>query len=301
MSYTMTIKALAPWFGGKRTLAPRIVAELGEHRAYWEPCCGSMAVLLAKPEAPMETVNDLHGDLINLARVIASPRHEELSERLYRTLMCDGIFDEVKAECAMEGPVAESIEEVADEHVERAWAYFVMSWQGRNGSAGTKLGNVTVATRFTSNGGSGGFRFRSAADSIPAWHARLSRVLIKRMDLFEILDRVEDKAGSAIYLDPPYVKKGTAYIHDFSGIDHHRLAQACARFTRTRVVVSYYEHKALRNYWKGWTFVPCPISKALVNQGMRDAEVNEKAPEILIINGPSFTAGVSVPEAEAVA
>ena len=39
----MQIKALAPWFGGKRTLAPRIVAELGPHRAYWEPFCGSLA------------------------------------------------------------------------------------------------------------------------------------------------------------------------------------------------------------------------------------------------------------------
>lgn len=45
------ITAIAPWFGSKRTLAPRIVAELGSHRAYWEPFCGSMAVLLAKPAA----------------------------------------------------------------------------------------------------------------------------------------------------------------------------------------------------------------------------------------------------------
>jgi hypothetical protein len=41
----MPIKALAPWFGGKRNLAPLIVAELGEHRCYWEPFCGSMAGL----------------------------------------------------------------------------------------------------------------------------------------------------------------------------------------------------------------------------------------------------------------
>lgn len=52
----MKVKALAPWFGGKRTLAPRVIAELGEHRDYWEPFCGSMAVLLAKPVATYETV-----------------------------------------------------------------------------------------------------------------------------------------------------------------------------------------------------------------------------------------------------
>ena len=61
------IGAIAPWFGSKRSMAPIIVSELGPHSAYWEPFCGSMAVLMAKPPCIMETVNDLHADLINLA------------------------------------------------------------------------------------------------------------------------------------------------------------------------------------------------------------------------------------------
>ena len=65
------ISALAPWFGGKRTLAPAIVEELGPHTAYWEPFCGSCAVLFAKPPLAFEQINDLHGDLINLAMVFA--------------------------------------------------------------------------------------------------------------------------------------------------------------------------------------------------------------------------------------
>ena len=42
----MKVTALAPWFGGKRTLAPKVIELLGEHRTYVEPFCGSMAVLL---------------------------------------------------------------------------------------------------------------------------------------------------------------------------------------------------------------------------------------------------------------
>ncbi|KKK94504.1 hypothetical protein LCGC14_2682220 [marine sediment metagenome] len=49
MSDGPKIKAIAPWFGGKRNLAPKIVDALGDHRVYWEPFCGSMAVLMAKP------------------------------------------------------------------------------------------------------------------------------------------------------------------------------------------------------------------------------------------------------------
>ncbi len=50
------ITAIAPWFGSKRTLAPEIVRRLGLHRAYCEPFCGSMAVLLAKPPCSFELV-----------------------------------------------------------------------------------------------------------------------------------------------------------------------------------------------------------------------------------------------------
>ena len=67
------IGALVPYFGAKRTLAPAIVEELGPHVAYWEICCGSMAVLFAKEPSRTEVVNDLHGDLVNLARVVQHP------------------------------------------------------------------------------------------------------------------------------------------------------------------------------------------------------------------------------------
>ena len=91
----MKIKALAPWFGGKRNLSSAIIELIGKHRVYWEPFGGSMAVLLAKPPCVMETVNDLHGDLINLARVV---QNNELSLKLYRmlrrTFMCEVLFKE---------------------------------------------------------------------------------------------------------------------------------------------------------------------------------------------------------------
>jgi DNA adenine methylase len=93
----MKIKAIAPWFGSKRTLAPRIVAALGTHRVYWEPFCGSCSVLLAKEPCVMETVNDLHGDLINVARVL---QDEEtalvLYGRLSRFVFHEGLFIEAR-------------------------------------------------------------------------------------------------------------------------------------------------------------------------------------------------------------
>jgi site-specific DNA-adenine methylase len=84
------VKAIAPWFGGKRTMAPLVVTEIGKHTQYFEPFCGSMAVLFAKQPSQKETVNDLHGDLINLARVLQEgPAAEALYDRLQKVLFSE--------------------------------------------------------------------------------------------------------------------------------------------------------------------------------------------------------------------
>lgn len=287
MSDAPTITAIAPWFGSKRTLAPRIVAELGEHRAYWEPFCGSMAVLLAKPPATMETVNDLHGDLVNLARVVQHPTHgPTLYRRLRRVWMSETLHQEAAARFRERGNA--SAGELPD--VDRAADYMLCAWLGRNGVAGTHSYNQGFCVRYTKNGGHGAKRWAGAVDSIPAWGRRLRGVTILSRDAFDLIEKIEDAPGVAIYCDPPYLVKGAKYVHDFKAEDHRRLANLLMRFTKTRVVVSYYDHPDLAALYPGWTIVHCPTTKALVNQGMRDKEGGTVAPEVLLINGPSLTA-----------
>lgn len=294
MTDDMPIKAIAPWFGGKRTLAPRIVAELGPHRAYWEPFCGSMAVLLAKEPSTFETVNDLHDDLINLARCI---QHPQVGPRLYRQLrrviLDERAFNESGQRVRDELPPLQRCN--VGIHPRRAFDYFVTSWFGRNGVAGSSSYNAHFCRRYTKNGGHAGTRWKSAVDSIPAWRRRLRSVTVLSMDGIELLSRIEDAAGVVIYADPPYLVKGAKYLHDFrDGFmghenDHERLADVLRRFKKTRVVVSYYEHPGLAALYPRWTRVECPTTKALVSSGRRDAGNNVIAPEVLLINGPSYT------------
>ena len=288
----MKITALAPWYGSKRTLAPRIVDELGPHTYYVEPFGGSLAVLLRKPASSMETVNDMHGDLINLARVLASESGAvELYGRASRMLMHEDLHTESKHHIkATECVPPETVGQVETSHIDRALHYLVMSWQGRNGSAGTMLSNITLAKRFTHNGGSGGLRWLGAVESIPAWHERLRAVQIMRMDAIALLTRLGDQDKTVIYADPPYVEKGAKYVHDFDQAGHEQLAGVLRSFRRARVVVSYYDHPLVRELYDGWTLVECPVAKALVNGGRRDQTSGpEKAPEILLINGRSHT------------
>jgi len=267
----MTIKALAPWFGSKRTLAPYIVKALGPHRSYWEPFCGSMAVLLAKPPAAMETVNDLHGDIINLGRVI---KHPAMGPQLYRQLRRT-LFDEMLLEEARDYLRTAPLQDAEVPDLNRAYNYFIGAWLGRNGNAGlreTRNGGW-VCVRWTHRGGHPGTRCAGAVQSIPAWRRRLSHATILCRDGFSVLERIEDDAGTAIYVDPPYFMKADIYAHDFSVEDHDRLAVALHRFKNARVVCSYCDHPRLAELYPDWQMHKIEVNKALA-----------KAVEVLLVN-----------------
>lgn len=272
------IHSLLPWFGSKRNLAPAIIEELGPHSAYWEPFCGSMAVLLSKPASAHETVNDLHGDLVGLARVIQDPkRGAALYRRLRRTLCSEAQLWESRAALS-----------TSDDPDERAYHYFVASWLGRNGVSGTIAGDrATFAVRWTPRGGNPAVRWTHAVASVPEWRRRLRRVTILQRDGFDVLAKIEDADGTAIYVDPPYLTKSSAYTHDFAPADHERLAGLLGRFRRARVVVSYYEDPVVRDLYAGWTARRIEVSKAMSHQSARGGN-RSRAVELLFINGPSY-------------
>lgn len=300
----MKVKAIAPWFGGKRTMAPAIVAQLGKHTQYFEPFCGSMAVLFAKEPSQKETVSDLHGDLTNLAWVIQDPRAAPvLYERLQSVLFTDDILDEAKLQ--LEGSKVPHRNLPMDPNgpqAQRAYWYFIASWMGRNGTAGTARVDYQLAVRWTKSGGSPTVRWRNAVDSIPPWHERLRNVVIVRRDAFAIIDRFEDVKETAIYVDPPYHAatrsftkngQGSRYLHEFehsAGMfanDHQRLAEILRGYRKARIVVSYYDCPEVRKLYEGWTFIKCTRQKNLHAQNGRGARPKE-APEILIVNGPKL-------------
>lgn len=281
----MKITALAPWFGSKRTLAPRIVEQLGPHRCYWEPFCGSMAVLLAKAEVSQETVSDLHHDLINMARCIKHPEH---GPWLYRALRRSFVSEKEFRECSKHVKVPQSPLDGDALDPQRAYWFFYCSWLGRNGVIGTKEWNNNFCVRYTSNGGIQGVRFAAAVESIPQWRKRMREVTILEKDGFMLLEKIEDQPATAIYCDPPYLQKGAQYLHDFEPEEHGKLAELLQRFHKARVVVSYYDDPRLDELYPGWTKIDCALSKSLSVQGKRGS-TNKQAPEVLLVNGPDYS------------
>lgn len=271
---SMRITAIAPWFGAKRTLAPRIVELLGPHTSYWEPFCGSMAVLLAKPVCSMETVNDLHGDLINLARTIADQvEGPRLYRWLRRTLMVEDLHRQAKS----------YLQEEFATGTERAYWYFLSAWMGMNGVAGTKSYNNGFCVRYSSRGGNGGVRTLSAIDSIPAWRRRLRRVMILNKNGFDLLKRVEDSSGTVIYVDPPYIEKGAKYVHEFEDDDHQRLADILHGFRLAQIILSYYDHPQVHELYPDYQIERIAVTKSLASGGRR-GHVPATAHELILMN-----------------
>ncbi|MES2788154.1 MAG: hypothetical protein V4719_00935 [Planctomycetota bacterium] len=113
----------------------------------------------------------------------------------------------------------------------------------------------------------------------------MRRCTFETMDALDFLARCEDTEGHGIYGDPPFPGVGLRYKHN-PGADeigwHSRLAAAVSRFTFTRVVMRFYDHSLIRELYpeSRWTW--------RMLKG-RDQANNGDKPEVLLINGPSFT------------
>jgi DNA adenine methylase len=304
----MLISAITPWFGSKRAMAPRIARECCREdgrapSSFWELCCGSMAVTIAMPRCAHHHAVDLHGDLMNLARIIQCPRRGPVFYRkLRRILNHETLYGEAQAaieaddllKCIGVGLFSGASAGVPLDELDRAILFFVASWQGRNGVAGTERTNFQAAVRWTAGGGHSAIRFANAVRSIPAWRIRLRDVSMIQRDIFEVLEKIEDADGTTIYIDPPYLRDGESrsgsctYLHEFKSRHHVDLANALRRFESARVVVSYYDNDYVRELYERWTIVDCATQKNLHVQNRRGVG-RCNAPEILLINGPSYT------------
>lgn len=283
--------SLLPYYGAKRRLAPTIIRQLGAHKAYYELCAGSMAVLMAKPRTRPEIAVDLYGALVNLARVLASPRWPDLRRRVARTLIHEAHFKAaVRRESEMldsDGgwPVAPSSEsgDVGELHIHAAYLTLMLGWMGRSGVAG-RPGSHSFGVHWAPTAAN---PWPGVARSIRFWHERLAGVEILQRDAILVAERAPDRAGVAIYADPPYIVEGGHYVHAFTDEQHRALAAALNAKRHARVVVSYFEHPMLEELYprERWTHLPVHQTNTL---GASSGAKTPTLPEVLLINGAAI-------------
>lgn len=271
-----TIKAVAGWFGGNRTLAARVGDELGRLDWCGVPFCGGC------PELPSircrsGLASDLHRHVINLCRVIRDEHlHARLVERLEPMLLHPDELEDAQRRCRMLEDDPPNVAETPS--VDWAADYFACCWMSRGGQAG-KRSEFTGGSsfRYSATGGDSARRWRSAIASLPSWHRELRRWSFARLDAFDMLGRVVDVAGHGIYCDPPWIGPGDEYSHRFGEAQHRELAAILGSLQSMRVVVRYGDHPLIRRWYPAdsWRWV----EQRSTNQ--RGGDVRE----VLMVNG----------------
>jgi DNA adenine methylase len=288
------LRSPVTWFGGKGHLARRIVALLPRHECYVEPCVGAGAVFWWKPGAPLETLNDLAGDVVHFYRVLRDPAAFERFSRLAAlTLYAREEFEDCRRACHDdEDPVA------------RAWAWFVSVRQAFGSATGAAAGEATrTGWRYSvgagmsmgTAGGAGSWgysatnangtrvssavrKYLGAVERLPEIHQRLQGVQIECGDWRRVL-AAYGHADALAYIDPPYVREtrrgDKRYAHEFTLADHHELTAALLA-SPAMVALSGYRHDAVHRPLEeaGWerTDIDMPISVARHREGLRRIE-----------------------------
>jgi DNA adenine methylase len=197
--------------GAKNTLAPWIVAQFPAHAHYLDSHAGSAAVLLAKPPAPHEVMNDLDGRLVNAFRVV-----REHGDELARLI---DLTPYSRAEYYL------SYEQSPDS-VEDARRFFVRCWMAHGFKPYCRTGwrhngskSLQPVTRL----------WNSVPDAIRETMRRLKSVEIECQPALALIERYRT-ADTMIYCDPPYVMNTRAhkkiYAHEMTDAEHLTLLDA---------------------------------------------------------------------------
>jgi DNA adenine methylase len=205
------------WYGGKYSHLDWLLPLLPQTTHYCEPFGGSAAVLINRLPSPVETYNDLDGEVVNFFRVL-----REKKEALIEAI---GLTPFSRAE--FEAAINETTAELSD--LERARRFYVLARQVRTGLAQKASAGRWAHCLLTSRAGMAGAvsRWLGAVEDLPLIAQRLLRVQIENAPAIEVIKRY-DSEETTFYCDPPYAHDSrgdsNAYAYEMSDEHHRELA-----------------------------------------------------------------------------
>ncbi|HNS39454.1 MAG: DNA adenine methylase [Anaerolineae bacterium] len=250
----MSKKIAFGWYGGKFSHLDWLLPLLPESQHYCEPFGGSAAVLINREPSPLETFNDIDGDIANFFRVLRDQK-ESLIEAIGLTP-----FSREEFELA----IADPGEDLSD--LERARRFYVRARQVRTGLAQTASSGRWAHCRLSSRAGMAGAvsRWLGAVEALPEIAQRLLRVQIEHDDAFNVIERY-DSPDTLFYCDPPYPHESRgdnkAYAFEMTDAQHRQLA-SLLRTVKGKVAISSYHSPLMNELYEGWTCVVAPIKTA---------------------------------------
>ena len=220
------------WYGGKYSHLDWLLPLLPPAHHYCEPFAGSGAVLLNRPPSPVETYNDLDGEVVNFFRVLREQK-DALTEAIGLTPFSR---EEFGIACLLEPDLVP---------LERARRFYVRARQVRTGLAQTASLGRWANCKDTSRAGMSGVvsRWLGGVEALPEIAERLLRVQIENRPAVDVI-RLYDARTSLFYCDPPYLHETrgdtSAYGFEMTDEQHKELA-ATLNDASGKVAISNYQ------------------------------------------------------------
>lgn len=238
------------WYGGKFSHLDWLLPLLPEATHYCEPFGGSAAVLINRPPSPVETYNDLDGEVVNFFRVLREQK-EALVEAIGLTP-----FSRAEFEAAING------NDAILSDLERARRFYIRARQVRTGLAQKASSGRWAHCLLTSRAGMAGAvsRWLGAVEDLPLIAQRLLRVQIENAPAIEVISRY-DSEETLFYCDPPYphASRGdtNAYAFEMTDEQHYELAKTL-RQVKGKVVLSGYKCELMEELYGDWRCIEAP-------------------------------------------
>lgn len=264
----MAKKIAFGWYGGKYSHLDWLLPLLPKTTHYCEPFGGSAAVLLNREPAPVETYNDIDGQLVNFFRVLRDQK-DELIQAIGLTP-----FSREEFHIA----ISNDHEGVSD--LERARRFFVRARQVRTGLAQTASVGRWAHCKLTSRAGMAGAvsRWLGSVEHLPEIVQRLLRVQIENDQATDIIQRY-DSPETLFYCDPPYPHDSRgdskAYAYEMTDDEHRQLA-GVLRSVKGKVALSGYDCTLMQQLYDDWNCIKAPLKHC--------HSVKELRQEILWVN-----------------
>lgn len=222
---------MLPWMGGKRRLAGQIIPLFPDHDCYVEVFAGAAAIFFEKDPARVEVLNDTHGELVRLFRVVQ--HHLEEFVRHFKWALTSR---EMYRWTATTPP-----DTLTD--IQRAARFYCL----QKLAFGGKVDGQTFGTGTTSKTGLNLLRME---EDLSAVHLRLHQVTVENLDWADCVKRY-DRPHTLFYMDPPYF--GTAGYGSEFGLDQYEHMAGLMRSMKGKAVVSVNDIPAMRSAFKGLT------------------------------------------------
>lgn len=228
----MKTPTIVPWPGGKSRLASQLFPLFDTtHKTYVEPFAGAAAMLFLRPEpAKAEVLNDTHGELVNLYRVIKHHLDEFIRQFRWQ-LVAREEFDRLK-----------QAEPTTLTDIQRAARFFFLQKTAFGGKVSDHHFGVDAGSPPRIN-------LLRLEEDLSHAHLRLARVTVENLPWQACMARY-DTPATFFFLDPPYWQT-EGYGSPFGFEQYEALASTMAKL-KGRALLTINDHPDIRAAFSGF-------------------------------------------------